>query len=97
MITRIVRMSFREDEVATFLQIFDSSKSKIRAIEGCLYLSLHRDASDQCVFYTLSKWTSEASLNQYRESDLFIDTWARTKLLFRDKPMAYSMEEIGQL
>lgn len=89
-------MSFREGEVATFLQIFDSSKAKIRSFKGCLYLSLHRDASDQSVFYTLSRWTSEAHLNQYRESDLFNDTWAQTKLLFKDKPMAYSLEEIAE-
>lgn len=94
MITRIVRMSFKEEDVNTFLEIFDHSKEKIKAFNGCEYLSLHRDHHRKNVFYTLSKWECQAKLDQYRESGLFKSTWAKTKILFDEKPQAHSLDQL---
>ncbi|TAE79459.1 MAG: antibiotic biosynthesis monooxygenase, partial [Bacteroidetes bacterium] len=92
MINRIVRLSFAEGNVNTFLQIFEESKILIASFPGCLELSLMQDADNKLVFYTYSKWTSAADLEQYRNSILFKQTWARTKILFNDKPVAFSTE-----
>lgn len=94
MLIRYVRMTFQEDKVADFLKIFDESKEKIRAMEGCQYLELMQDLNQPAVFMTHSHWLSEDDLNNYRDSTLFKSTWAKTKVLFADKPMAFSVESI---
>ncbi|WP_421876896.1 putative quinol monooxygenase [Marinoscillum sp.] len=97
MITRIVRMVFQEDKTESFEAIFESSKEKIRARQGCQYLSLHRDHHYPSTYYTVSKWDSQADLDAYRDSELFESTWAKTKALFADKPKAYSLEQLVEL
>ncbi|MBO0937719.1 antibiotic biosynthesis monooxygenase [Fibrella sp. HMF5335] len=92
MLTRLVRMSFQEDRLADFAAIFDSSKAKIRAFPGCLHLELRRDLDHPNVRITHSLWESPAALEAYRQSDLFRTTWAATKVLFAEKPLAFSME-----
>ncbi len=92
MIKRIVKLTFKNEFVETFLRIFDLSKNKIRAFEGCNHLELWRQTSDSGVFFTYSYWDSEESLNNYRNSELFKKTWAKTKVLFDDKPQAWSVE-----
>jgi heme-degrading monooxygenase HmoA len=42
--------------------------------------------------FTVSIWESEDDLNAYRNSELFENTWAKTKVLFNDKPEAWSLE-----
>lgn len=91
MITRIVKMVFKPDEVVTFLQVFDDSKLKIRAFEGCKHLKLLRDKNRPNIFFTYSKWNAESDLENYRNSALFIGTWAKTKVLFADKPEAWTV------
>jgi quinol monooxygenase YgiN len=90
MINRIVRLSFQQEKVETFLLIFNQSKLKIANYPGCNGLKLLQDTSKKNVFYTYSVWDSEAALEDYRQSDLFKITWEQTKLLFNDKPVAYS-------
>ena len=91
MIKRIVRMQFRKKKVPDFLELFRESCEAIRAFEGCMYLELLQDAKDPDVYVTLSIWESEEALNNYRNSDLFKETWSRTKKLFSKKPKAWSM------
>lgn len=90
-------MVFLEEKVADFLEIFDASKEKIKASEGCEYLSLHRDHHSEYIFYTLSKWKSQEDLDQYRHSELFKTTWSKTKVLFKEKPSAYSLESMMEV
>ncbi|MDP1726583.1 MAG: antibiotic biosynthesis monooxygenase family protein [Bacteroidota bacterium] len=92
MINRIVRMSFEPDKVADFLQVFEQAKEKIAAFEGCEGLTLLRDAHQAHVMFTYSYWRDQDCLNKYRFSDLFKDTWAKTKIHFNDKPLAWSLE-----
>lgn len=94
MLIRYVKMTFQEKKVADFLEIFETSKEKIRASEGCQYLELMRDIHQPEVFMTHSHWLSEDALNNYRESELFKSTWSKTKVLFADKPVAFSVESI---
>ncbi|GAB2779267.1 hypothetical protein GCM10027275_23510 [Rhabdobacter roseus] len=96
MLIRLVRMTFRPDEVPTFRAIFDESKQKIRAQPGCTYLELWQDMQQSHVFVTHSHWVSEAALEQYRQSELFRGTWARTKVLFAEKPVAFSAQVVDK-
>jgi heme-degrading monooxygenase HmoA len=93
MIKRIVRLTFRPDAVEIFLtEVFEPSKSLIRAFPGCRHMELLRQAGRPDVMFTLSVWESEAALDAYRESELFRSTWARTKLGFAEKPEAWTVE-----
>jgi len=93
MIVRIVRMFFEETKVPDFLAIFEESKHLIRHFEGCKHLELLQDANHTDVFCTYSYWESSEHLEQYRKSELFQSTWAKTKVLFRSKPIAFSLEQ----
>ena len=86
-------MTFRHEEVDTFLQLFESTKEKIRHFEGCSHLELMQDYNQTNVFSTYSKWRSEEDLNNYRASALFAQVWKETKSKFAEKPIAFSLKE----
>ncbi|MBM3171013.1 MAG: antibiotic biosynthesis monooxygenase [Bacteroidetes bacterium] len=88
---RIVRMEFNPTLVPDFLNMFYETQPKIADMRGCLSVEIKQDIADSNVFYTLSHWRSEADLNAYRSSDLFIKTWSKTKAMFQGKPQAYSL------
>jgi heme-degrading monooxygenase HmoA len=97
MIVRIVKLTFREEEIETFKQVFEDSKDKIRNFPGVLYLELLQDTKQNNVFCTYSHWNSENDLENYRHSDLFKNTWAKTKPLFKSKPEAWSSNLLHRL
>jgi len=94
MIVRIVQMTFRPEEVDAFTTLFNERKELIRHFAGCSHLELWQDKNIPNVFFTYSHWESETALDHYRFSDLFKDTWAKTKALFADKPKAWSVNSI---
>lgn len=91
MLKRIVRMDFDPKKVNDFLELFDEVKPKISAQEGCISLELCKDSKLDHIYYTFSVWEKEEHLEAYRHSKLFEETWARTKVLFGGKPLAYSL------
>ncbi|HEU4718623.1 MAG TPA: antibiotic biosynthesis monooxygenase family protein [Bacteroidia bacterium] len=90
---RLVKMKFTSEGVHAFLHIFSQSRDLIAAAPGCLHLELRRDMEDPDVFFTVSHWKTETDLENYRNSELFARTWARTKVLFAAKPEAWSLAE----
>lgn len=97
MITRIVKMTFRPEACADFVEVFNQSKHLIRGFEGCRYLELLREKPEGNIFFTYSRWEGEEHLENYRHSQLFADTWARTKVLFADKPQAWTVDVVESL
>ncbi|MDJ1505498.1 antibiotic biosynthesis monooxygenase family protein [Xanthocytophaga agilis] len=91
MLVRIVRMTFQIDKVADFHTIFRQSQPIIRSFPGCLHVELLQDADNPVIYSTLSHWENAAALEAYRQSDFFRDTWSKTKILFSDKPIAFSL------
>ncbi len=87
---RIVRMTFREEEIDNFLHLFSRNKTKIRSFPGCEHLELHRDLDHPNVMATYSHWTGPEALENYRQSALFKGVWKETKALFADRPAAFS-------
>ena len=92
MIKRIVKLTFREEACDDFVEVFEKSKQAIRAFPGCQYLELWRSKDQPNIFFTYSFWQEEAALEAYRHSDLFKNVWKQTKVLFSDKPEAWSVE-----
>jgi quinol monooxygenase YgiN len=97
MLIRIVRMTFREDAVARFLENFEANKRSIRNFPGCNHLELWQDENNNNIFLTYSHWQNEEALNQYRDSELFKSVWSFTKTLFAEKPVAFSSKKIQEL
>lgn len=97
MFVRIVKMGFHEDKVEAFLGNFEEVKLNIRNFPGNRFLELYRDKNDPTVFFTYSYWETEDDLENYRNSELFIEVWAFTKQLFNKKPEAWSVDKVVSL
>jgi quinol monooxygenase YgiN len=90
---RIVKMHFKPENVDVFLEIFKAAHPKITSMPGCQGVKLLRDINTPGIMFTYSHWKDEASLENYRRSELFKGTWAATKALFAEKAEAWSVEE----
>lgn len=95
MIIRIVRMTFKPEEIESFLLVFEKQKAFIADFEGCSHLELLRDKQRANVFFTYSYWENEEALDNYRASDFFRTIWSSVKLKFDAKPEAWSLEKYG--
>lgn len=92
MITRIVKLTIRQEKAAEFIALFNDSKTLIKNSPGCHHIELFSDIHQPNVFFTHSRWDSEEQLNQYRNSELFKNIWPRTKNLFAAKAEAWSLQ-----
>ena len=93
MIVRIVQMTFRQNEINNFVSLFEERKHLIRHFAGCQHLELWQDANRSNVFFTYSIWETEECLDHYRFSELFKDTWTKTKALFEERANAWSVTQ----
>ena len=93
MIVRIVKLTFQQNKLAEFENIFHSSKTKIRNQPGCQHLELLKDIDKPNIYMTYSYWDNPQDLEDYRNSDLFKSIWKETKALFSDKPEAWSVNQ----
>lgn len=90
LLIRTVRMTFDPGSVPAFLELFEATSGKIRAVDGCRHLELWQDARFPNVLSTYSLWESADHLDVYRHSDLFRETWRQTKAWFAAAPVAHS-------
>lgn len=97
MLIRIVKMSFAPDKIEEFLTNFHQNNEKIRNFKGCNFLELYRTKEGGNIFFTYSHWDSESDLENYRKSNLFKTVWSKTKILFNEKPEAWSVERVEKL
>jgi (4S)-4-hydroxy-5-phosphonooxypentane-2,3-dione isomerase len=97
MIKRIVKMSFHADKVETFLAVYRKNWTAIRSFPGCRHVELLRATADKAVFFTYSVWENNDALESYRRSPLFEGVWGATKVLFNDKPLAWTVEDVRDL
>lgn len=95
MITRFVKLTFKDDKIEDFINIWNESRDKIAGFDGCNFVEMHQARVPNNVCFTHSIWESEDALNVYRRSELFQKTWAKTKVLFDDKPEAWSLNTHG--
>lgn len=97
MIKRIVKLTFQKDKIEEFKEIFRVSKTKIIQSPGCHSVELLQSTKEPHIFFTYSIWTDEEFLNRYRHSSIFQETWSKTKLLFSDKPQAWSVNSLERI
>lgn len=84
-------MTFGLAHIEAFKEVFSRQKTQIRHFPGCTYLTLWQDSADPCLFFTMSRWNHESDLEDYRRSDLFIDTWSTIKPWFSSRPEAWTI------
>lgn len=94
MIKRFVKLTFKPEHIQEFIELFNATKDRIAAAEGCSHLELLQDADNKTIFFTFSIWENTAYIDKYRNSELFKTVWAKTKILFNDKPEAWSLKGI---
>ena len=97
MLIRIVKLSFEKGNIDTFLENFNINKKNIRNFKGCRLLQLLRDKNNPNIYFSYSYWESEEHLENYRNSELFKSVWKKTKVLFNNKPEAWSVDTIESL
>ncbi len=95
MIKRIVKMSFKEDQIPAFIANFEANKDKIKSFPGCHHVELLQSKKQPSLFFTFSIWDGEDALDAYRHSELFKGIWTVTKLMFDAKPEAWSLDVVG--
>jgi heme-degrading monooxygenase HmoA len=95
MITRFVKLTFKEGKIEDFINIWNESREKIAQFQGCNFVEMHQAIYPENVCFTHSIWENEYALNEYRHSELFQKTWAKTKVLFDDRPEAWSLNTHG--
>lgn len=94
MIKRFVKMTFIPEHTQDFISLFKSKKDLIAAVKGCTHVELLQDTSHEQVFFTYSLWEDATYLEAYRNSELFKEVWAKTKILFKEKAEAWSVKVI---
>ncbi len=87
-------MSFKPEHIEDFKKIFETNWHYIKGFPGCDHVELLQDKLHSNIFFTFSLWQSEDHLNAYRDSELFAKVWRATKVLFNDKPQAWSLNEL---
>ena len=90
-------MSFNATMIDTFKSVFETHKASIRNFPGCRLLELYQDKERPNIFFTYSYWNDEADLENYRTSELFKNVWSKTKIMFNDKPQAWSVNKVVSL
>jgi len=91
MITRIVKLEFREDKIEEFISFFDTIKNVVNDFPGCNGMILYNDLNKRSTFMTYSQWDSQDSLNAYRNSEAFGEIWPKIKPWFNKKPEAWTL------
>jgi len=92
MILRLVKMTFKPEETANFLAYFETIKNQIEDSQGLVALKLYVDVSNPNIFFTHSICLNTSCLDDYRKSDLFGKVWPKTKVLFQEPAMAWSLK-----
>jgi quinol monooxygenase YgiN len=90
-ITRVVKLTFNPEYIEQFKQIFKAHQQHIALFEGCISLNGFEDLNEAGVFFTISQWANEESLNNYRYSQFFRTLWTTVKPMFAQKAVAHSM------
>lgn len=95
MITRIVKLEIKQEFCIKFELIFSQHQTKIASFEGCKEVLLVKEKAETGVYFTISKWKDEKSIEKYRKSELFGNIWPAVKPFFSKKALAWSTEQLN--
>jgi len=87
---RIVKLTFKEEKISEFMDLFQAVEPVIRSYRGCQSLRLLRDTEKNNVMFTFSEWQNEKDLEDYRASDTFQLVWQTIRPWFLQHAEAWS-------
>lgn len=90
--TRLVKLTLKEEHINDFIQHFDTVKEQINAFPGCKGMRLLRDKNTPHIVFTYSEWEKDEDLENYKKSELFGNVWPTVKNWFDAKAEAWSTE-----
>lgn len=93
MLVRIVKLTFKTENIPKFKVLFHQHRIEMKKVTGCTFLELLQDVDDERIFFTRSYWNSISDLENYKNSEYFGEVWQATKLLFAEKPEAWSLRK----
>ena len=88
MIIRKVDLEINKESLKDFETIFTERNPYLNKVEGCHRVELVKNPDIEFGYSTISLWDSEETLNNYRNSDYFSQTWKMLKPLFSSKAKA---------
>ncbi len=91
MITRIVKLHFKEECVTDFFEIFNALKYNVVNFPGCIQLKVFQDHMKPNIVFTYSVWEDSMALENYRISKTFIDLWGQIKPMFDSRAEAWTL------
>ncbi len=91
MVTRIVKLHFKDAHTAQFLSYFERIKHQVNGFEGCIAMKLFQDRHNPNIVMTYSQWESEEALEKYRHSETFGEIWPRIKPWFAVRAEAWTV------
>lgn len=97
MITRIVKLTFKEEEIETFRNYFPTVSETIRHQPGCHLLQAWQDIDRPTIFFTYSLWDGTQDLENYRNSAFFAQFWKTVKPWFAEKAEVWSFNKLIDL
>jgi heme-degrading monooxygenase HmoA len=95
-LVRIVKMEFIPQHIEEFKVLFNNTKTHIKGMQGCEGVQLLQDFDSPNIFFTYSHWQNADALNNYRHSELFINTWNTIKPWFAKRGEAWSVQLIDE-
>ncbi len=87
---RIVKLTFKPEDLKLFLAHFETVKQIVNNFEGCNGMQMLQDIQNPTICFTYSDWDEEADLERYRKSEAFTEIWNTIKPWFGARPEAWS-------
>ena len=95
MITRIVRLTLKDElSLDEFKKLYTKRNPKSRGVSGCLEVRIMKDIKENNIYYTVSKWSNNQALEDYRSSEYFKQTWPMVKSTLAARTKVFTMEDI---
>jgi quinol monooxygenase YgiN len=94
MIKRVVKLFMHSEHQEAFLAIYKNHIEYMAGLPEVITLELFEVKGEPGKYMTISTWTSEEGLENYRNSQYFKDIWAKIKPWFSDKPEAWTLDKL---
>ena len=91
---RWVQLTVDPAQHAVFLHLFKTYQSQIQNFPGCRSVEL-LEGPEKGQFFTLSRWSAESDLENYRTSPLFAEIWPPVKATFSAPARAWTVRPVA--
>jgi hypothetical protein len=91
---RWVQLTVDPAQHAEFLHLFKTYQSQIQNFPGCRSVEL-LEGPEKGQFFTLSRWSAESDLENYRTSPLFAEIWPPVKATFSAPARAWTVRPVA--